>query len=227
MRLLLFTVVKSNKPRRIATTELNASKVFFRIFSRAVRPELMWSKDYIKWSKECFCCSVLWPSLFPLLNNTDFEYFFLLMRFTGLWIVSHRIALFGDVEVEIIASKYANRSEFVFDPRYEHNKDNAILCLPTETKSNAGPFPIWLKRKIKSAESSEASDCRESEMFGISLIDSYEVDVYKTGRQHCRFAFVLMGTQLQISALQASATRGLKIVREGLRPDACLTGELL
>jgi hypothetical protein len=146
----------------------------------------------------------------------------------GIWVISR----LWDKE-KIIASKYISNSSLVFDPRYEHNQENIQLSFPSDSESNtiAEPFPIWMKlaESCPDLQPSQLGDdiATPSEpMFGISIIDSFAVNLGKSSR-NCRFGLVLMGTKLHIGAMQNLARRSLDLLRGGLRASDHLSGLLL
>ncbi len=143
------------------------------------------------------------------------------MEVAALWVIG---------ENKIIASKYASNSALVFDHRYEINEDNVNFSFPTapEFKLISSPFPIWMKRAItrpdvQPSQVGDEVDGPSDYLFGISIIDSCKVNLGKSSYR-CRFALVLMVTQLHIGAMQELARMSLKRLREGWDESDQLSG---
>jgi hypothetical protein len=150
------------------------------------------------------------------------------MFISGLWIVSDDASVVGDgSKVEIIVSKYANDSEFVFDPRIEQNDKNPMICLPRKSDEVSDAFMIWMKEEgsLPDAYSYDTTNKRPS--FGVSLIDSFEIQIQGRAvsyRERVRFALVLMCTKLNIDPLQHISKECLELIRTGVMMNGHLTG---
>jgi hypothetical protein len=147
------------------------------------------------------------------------------IKMAGLWVISRLCE-----KNKIIASKYASNSALIFDPRYEDNGENVQLSFPSESEFNAivDPFPIWMKLadsgpEFRHTQVVDDIGVPSEPLFGISIIDSYAVNLGKSSRK-CRVALVLMGTKLHIGAMQNRSRRCLNTLRSGLESFDCPSG---
>ena len=153
---------------------------------------------------------------------------------SGLWIVLENPD-FDGINPDILVAKYANRD--VFELQFEHNKMNAMLCLPTRSDNVDQPIFVWMKGKAVST-ASEAPNVygvrKALPMFGISVVESYDVQINgrkNMYRQSCRFAFVLMDINLQTelqhtTRIRTDFLKDKRTTKEGTQRRECLRGPL-